>query len=59
MKREADINRVKRAMEHIQAAIVNIESIKEVNRTDDDDAVLKKSKSEIAQIWRTLRRITQ
>ena len=59
MKREADINRVKRAMEHLTAVIVNIESIKEENRTNEDDAVLKKSKSEIAQIWRTLRRITQ
>lgn len=41
MKRQADNNRVNRAMEHIQAAVTNINSIKWENRTAAEERVLK------------------
>ena len=36
MKREADNNRVKRAIEHLEAAITNLDSIKEGNITGEE-----------------------
>lgn len=36
MKREADKNRVKRAIEHLEAAITNLDSIKEGNITGEE-----------------------
>lgn len=41
MKREADNNRVKRAVEHINAAITNLESIKWENRTVDEEKAIE------------------
>jgi hypothetical protein len=41
MKREADNNRVKRAMEHVMAAITNLESIKWENRTVDEEKAIE------------------
>ena len=41
MKREADNNRVKRAIEHINAAITNLESIKWENRTVDEEKAIE------------------
>ena len=41
MKREADNNRVKRAMDHIAAAITNLRSIKWENRTSKEDNAIE------------------
>lgn len=40
MKREADNNRVKRAIEHITAAQTNLNSIKDIDRTRIEDGVI-------------------
>lgn len=58
MKREADKNRVKRAMEHIMAAITNINSIKDEHRMADEHASLESVKSNLANEYRTLRTLT-
>ena len=55
MKREADNNRVTRAMEHIMAAVTNLKSIKDEHRSDDDDAIIKDGCEELATVWRALR----
>ena len=55
MKREADKNRVKRAMEHIMAAITNINSIKDEHRMEDEHVSLESVKSNLANEYRTLR----
>lgn len=41
MKREADNNRVKRAIEHINAAITNLESIRWENRTLNEEQAIE------------------
>ena len=55
MKREADNNRVKRAMEHAMAAITNINSIKIIDRTPMQNILLEQAKKQLADGWRTLR----
>ncbi len=55
MKREADNNRVKRAIEHINAAITNINSIKIIDRTPMQNMLLEQAKKQLADGWRTLR----
>ena len=53
--RQPDINRVKRAMEHIQASIVCINSIKWEHRTNDEEAFLEQTKRILADEYRNLR----
>jgi hypothetical protein len=55
MKREVDNNRVKRAMEHVMAAITNINSIKIIDRTPMQNMLLEQAKKQLADGWRTLR----
>ena len=55
MKREADKNRVKRAMEHIMAAITNINSIKEKDRTTAENVLLELARSNLSIEYRKLR----
>ena len=50
MRRTADNNRIKRAIEHLDAAIVNINSIKWENRTDNEEATLSDVVGKIAFI---------
>ena len=53
--RQPDINRVMRAMEHIMAAITNINSIKWEHRTRDEETFLETTKSRLADEYRDLR----
>ncbi len=53
--RQPDINRVKRAMEHIQAAIVSINGIKDQHRTREENRDLEDVKANLAQEYRQLR----
>lgn len=53
--RQPDINRVMRAMEHIMAAITNINSIKWEHRTHDEETFLETTKSRLADEYRDLR----
>lgn len=53
--RQPDINRVKRAMEHIQAAIVSINGIKDQHRTREENRYLEDVKANLAQEYRQLR----
>ena len=55
MKREADKNRVKRAIEHIMAAITNINSIKEKDRTAEENVLLELARSNLSIEYRKLR----
>lgn len=55
MKREADNNRVKRAMEHVMAAITNINSIKIIDRTPTQNMLLEQAKKQLADGWRILK----
>mgnify|MGYP006896857186 CR=1 FL=1 len=57
--REPDKNRVRRAMEHIMAAITNINSIKWENRTDSEDRTLEEVKKCIADEWRVLKALAE
>jgi hypothetical protein len=57
--REPDRNRVKRAMEHIMAAITNINSIKKENRTDSEERTLESTRSNLASEYRSLRRLAE
>lgn len=57
--RQPDINRVKRAMEHIMAAITNINSIKWENRTSKEDAILETTKEILAEEYRVLRLLSE
>ena len=59
MKREADNNRVNRAMEHIMAAITNINSIKAIDRTPSEDKTIEQAKRLLADGYRTLRTLTE
>lgn len=59
MKREADKNRVKRAMEHIMAAITNINSIKDEHRMTDEHESLELAKRNLANGYQTLRILTK
>lgn len=52
--RQPDYNRVKRAMEHIMAAITCINSIKWEHRTDNDDRFLEATKKNLADEWRDM-----
>ena len=56
--READINRVKRSMEHIMAAITNINSIKTEHRTSAQNVTLEQVKKHLADEYRVLRKLT-
>ena len=53
--RQPDINRVKRAMEHIMAAITHINSIKWENRSHAEDNILETTKQNLADEYRVLR----
>ena len=53
--RQPDINRVMRAMEHIQAAIVSINGIKDQHRTREENRYLEDVKANLAQEYRQLR----
>lgn len=57
--RTADMNRIKRAIEHLTAARTNLDSIKEENRTEDLDAQLTYIDTELAVHLRTLEAITR
>ena len=57
--RQPDINRVKRAMEHIMAAITNINSIKWENRNSKEDAILETTKEILAKEYRVLRLLSE
>jgi len=57
--REPDKNRVKRSMEHIMAAITNLNSIKDENRTQEDDLHIEASKGTLARAYRVLRDIIE
>lgn len=57
--REPDKNRVRRAMEHIMAAITNINSIKWEHRTNDELLTLEGVKGHLAEEYRTLKRLTE
>ena len=46
--RTADKNRINRAIEHLNAARTNLDSIKEENRTDEVDAQLNYIDAELA-----------
>lgn len=53
--RQPDKNRIKRAMEHIMAAITNINSIKWENRTPSENKTLDDVWSHLAEEYRILR----
>lgn len=53
--RQPDVNRIRRAMEHIQAAIVSINAIKWEHRTRDEETFLECSKERLANEYRDLR----
>lgn len=53
--RQPDINRVKRAMEHIHAAIVSISNIKSEHMNGDEEWYLRRVKDELAYNYRQLR----
>ena len=57
MRREADNNRVRRAMEHISAAITNLRSIKFVNVTKEEDKAVADNCDELAKVFRQLRNL--
>lgn len=57
MKREADKNRTKRAIEHIKAAITNIDSIKFENRDKVDDYALDESRGNLVGVKQMLESI--
>ena len=57
--RTPDINRVKRAMEHIMAAITNINSIKWENRTRAEENILEITKQHLADEYRALRMLSE
>lgn len=57
--RQPDINRIKRAMEHIQAAIVSINSIKYEHRTHNEEVFLECTKGRLADEYRDLRTFAQ
>ena len=57
--RQPDKNRVRRAMEHIMAAIRNINSIKWEHRTTDELLTLERVKRHLAKEYRTLNRLTE
>lgn len=59
MKREADKNRVNRAMEHIMAAITQINSIKDENRTGAENTLLLLVRSNLSIEYRKLRTLTE
>lgn len=59
MKREPDNNRVKRAMEHIKAAIVSINSIKWEHRSDKEEDTLQEVKSCLKEVNQVLNQLTQ
>ena len=52
--RQPDYNRVKRAMEHIMAAITCINSIKWEHRTDKENILLEDTRTNLAEEWRVL-----
>lgn len=52
--RQPDYNRVKRAMEHIMAAITCINSIKWEHRTDKENMFLEDTRTNLAEEWRVL-----
>lgn len=57
--RTADMNRIKRAIEHLTAARTNLDSIKEENRTEDLDAQLTYIDTELATHIMTLQGIVR
>lgn len=57
--RTADMNRIKRAVEHLTAARTNLDSIKEENRTEDLDAQLNYIDTELATHIMTLQGIVR
>lgn len=57
--RQPDINRVKRAMEHIMAAITHINSIKWENRSQAEDNILETTKQNLADEYRVLRTLSE
>ena len=54
MKREADKNRVRRAIEHLNAAKTNLESIKSTNIETEEHIIILKALADIkgCVIWR-------
>ena len=59
MKREADNNRVKRAIEHLNAAITNIRSIKDENVTRQEKHSLGVTTSDINYLTKRLEALTR
>ena len=57
--RTADKNRIKRAIEHLNAARTNLDSIKEENRTDEVDAQLNYIDTELNMHIMTLQGIVR
>ena len=53
--REPDKNRVRRAMEHIMAAITNLNSIKWEHRTESENRTLNDVWSHLSEEYRILR----
>ena len=57
--RQPDINRVNRAMEHIMAAITNINSIKWEHRTKAEENILEATKQHLAEEYRVLKIVAE
>jgi len=57
--RQPDINRVKRVMEHIMAAITHINSIKWENHSHAEDNILETTKQNLADEYRVLRTLSE
>ena len=54
MRRESDNNRARRALEHVNAAITHIDSIKRENRTDEEHTFLVAEKSALIAVLKAL-----
>ena len=59
MKREADRNRVKRAIEHLNAAVTNIRSIKAENMTRQENNALRITVNDIKWLVKRLTSIAE
>lgn len=59
MKREADRNRVKRAVEHLNAAVTNIHSIKAENMTRQENNALRITVNDIKWLVKRLTSIAE